>query len=33
VPFEVKIPNEETLAAIEDARLEKNLEEWDPVFI
>jgi DNA-damage-inducible protein J len=31
LPFEVKIPNEETLAAMEDARLERNLEEWDSV--
>ena len=29
--FEVKIPNEETAAAVEDARLERNLEEWDSV--
>ena len=31
LPFEVKIPNEETLAAMEDARLERNLEECDSV--
>ena len=31
LPFEVKIPNEETLAAMEDARLGRNLEEWDSV--
>jgi DNA-damage-inducible protein J len=31
LPFEVKIPNEETLAAMEDARLERNLEEWGSV--
>ena len=31
LPFEVKIPNEETLAAIEDAMLERNLEEWNSV--
>jgi DNA-damage-inducible protein J len=31
LPFEVKIPNEETLAAMEDASLERNLEEWDSV--
>ncbi len=31
LPFEVKIPNEETLAAMEDARLERNLEEWSSV--
>jgi len=31
LPFEVKIPNEETLAAMEDAMLERNLEEWDSV--
>jgi DNA-damage-inducible protein J len=31
LPFEVKIPNEETLAAMEDAVLERNLEEWDSV--
>lgn len=31
LPFEVKIPNEETLAAMEDARSERNLEEWDSV--
>lgn len=31
LPFEVKIPNEETLAAMEDAMLERNLEEWNSV--
>ena len=31
LPFEVKIPNEKTLTAMEDARLERNLEEWDSV--
>ncbi|MGD2085330.1 MAG: type II toxin-antitoxin system RelB/DinJ family antitoxin [Candidatus Aminicenantes bacterium] len=31
LPFEVKIPNEETLAAMEDAGLGRNLEEWDSV--
>ena len=31
LPFEVKIPIEETLAAMEDAMLERNLEEWNSV--
>ena len=31
LPFEVKIPNEETLEALEDARLGRNLEEWNSV--
>jgi DNA-damage-inducible protein J len=31
LPFEVKIPNEETLEALEDARLGRNLEEWESV--
>lgn len=31
LPFEIKIPNEETLQAMEDAVLERNLEEWDSV--
>jgi len=31
LPFEVKIPNEETLAAMEDAMLERDLEEWNSV--
>ncbi|MBN2895239.1 MAG: type II toxin-antitoxin system RelB/DinJ family antitoxin [Campylobacterales bacterium] len=26
IPFEVKLPNKETLAAMEDARLSRNLE-------
>jgi DNA-damage-inducible protein J len=29
LPFEVKIPNEETREAMEDARQGKNVEEWD----
>jgi DNA-damage-inducible protein J len=31
LPFEIKIPNEETLQAMEDAVLERNLEEWNSV--
>jgi len=31
LPFEVKIPNEETMEALEDARLGRNLEEWESV--
>jgi DNA-damage-inducible protein J len=31
LPFEVKIPNEETLKAMEDAVLGRNLEEWGSV--
>jgi DNA-damage-inducible protein J len=31
LPFEVKIPNEDTLEALEDARLGRNLEEWESV--
>ena len=31
LPFEVKIPNEETLEAMEDAVLGRNLEEWGSV--
>jgi DNA-damage-inducible protein J len=29
IPFELKIPNEETLAAMEDARANRNLELLD----
>ena len=31
LPFEVKIPNEETSEAMEDAVLGRNLEEWASV--
>lgn len=31
LPFEVKIPNEDTLQAMEDAVMERNLEEWNSV--
>ncbi len=31
LPFEIKIPNEETLQAMEDAVMERNLEEWNSV--
>lgn len=31
LPFEIKIPNKETLNAMEDAELERNLEEWPSV--
>ncbi len=29
IPFELKIPNEETLAAMEDAKANRNLEPLD----
>ncbi len=29
LPFDVHIPNAETLAAMEDARRNRNLTEWD----
>ena len=29
--IEVKIPNKETLKAMEDAEIERNLEEWESV--
>ncbi len=31
LPFPVKIPNKETMEAMEDAVSERNLEEWDSV--
>jgi DNA-damage-inducible protein J len=31
LPFEVKIPNKDTMEAMEDARLGRDLEEWESV--
>lgn len=31
LPFEVKIPRKDTMKAMEDARLGRNVEEWDSV--
>lgn len=31
LPFEVKIPNKNTMDAVEDVRLGRDLEEWESV--
>lgn len=28
IPFEIKIPNEETIKTIKDARTDKNMSKW-----